>query len=135
MVTSDPLGDERLDDTLVTGFAALEEGSLDEALERFKSALRRGPHTAEREAIIRCGLSESFYRLGSTTEQLNAICKYDNFPDFVRLSEHTQVRVLIRLGWAHSANNDIPRSIALFNQAIRIARRLEDQSGIGECCF
>jgi DNA-binding NtrC family response regulator/tetratricopeptide (TPR) repeat protein len=43
--------------------------------------------------------------------------------------------VLIRLGWGYSVNNDIPRAIALFNQAMQIARRLEDHSGMGACFF
>ena len=30
---------------------------------------------------------------------------------------------------------DIPRAIALFNQAMRIARRLEDRASIGACYF
>ena len=135
MVTSDPLGDKRLDDAVAAGHAALEEGLLDHALDCFRSALRRGPHTTEREALIRCGLSETFDRLGKPREQLEAIAKYDNFPDFVRLSERTQMRALIRLGWGHSAQGDNPRAIALFNQALRIARRLEDQAGVGECYF
>jgi hydrogenase-4 transcriptional activator len=135
MVTSDPFGDKRLDDALAAGHTALEEGLLDEALDSFRSALRRGPHTAEREALIRSGLSETFERSGKPREQLDAISKYDNFPDFVRLPEHTQMLVLIRMGSAHSANNEIPRAIALFNQAMRIARRLQDQQGIGACYF
>ncbi|HWC78100.1 MAG TPA: tetratricopeptide repeat protein, partial [Blastocatellia bacterium] len=135
MVTSDPLGDKSANDPLVAGDAALEDGLLDMALECFRSALRRGPLTVEREALTRCGLSEAFGRFGKPREQLEAIAKYDNFPDFIRLSEPTRVRVLIRLGWAHSSNDDIPRAIALFNQAVRIARRLEDQRGIGACYF
>jgi DNA-binding NtrC family response regulator/tetratricopeptide (TPR) repeat protein len=135
MVTSDPFGDKRLDDALAAGHTALEEGLVDEALDSFRSALRRGPHTAEREALIRSGLSETFERCGKSREQLDAISKYDNFPDFVRLPEPTQMLVLIRMGSAHSANNEIPRAIALFNQAMRIARRLQDQQGIGACYF
>jgi DNA-binding NtrC family response regulator/tetratricopeptide (TPR) repeat protein len=135
MVTSDPFGDKRLDDALAAGHAALDEGLLDEAIDLFKMALRRGANTPEREALIRCGLSEAFERCGEGRDQLEAISKYDNFPDFVRLPERTQMRVLIRLGWAHSVNNEIPRAIALFNQAIRVARRLEDEAGIGGCYF
>ena len=135
MVTSDPFGDKRLDDALAAGHAALDEGLIDEAIDFFKAALRRGANTPEREALIRCGLSEAFERCGEARDQLGAISKYDNFPDFVRLPERTQMRVLIRLGWAHSTNNEIPRAIALFNQAIRVARRLEDEGGIGGCYF
>src|SRR6185436_2778074 len=135
MVTSDPFGDKRLDDALAAGHAALDDGLLDEAIDLFKMALRRGANTPEREALIRCGLSEAFERCGEGRDQLEAISKYDNFPDFVRLPERTQMRVLIRLGWAHSVNNEIPRAIALFNQAIRVARRLEDEAGIGGCYF
>ncbi len=135
MVTSDPFGDKRLDDALAAGHAALDEGLLDEAIDFFKTALRRGTNTPEREALICCGLSEAFERCGEARDQLEAISKYDNFPDFVRLPERTQMRVLIRLGWAHSVNNEIPRAIALFNQAIRVARRLEDEAGIGGCYF
>ncbi|HXG66567.1 MAG TPA: sigma 54-interacting transcriptional regulator, partial [Blastocatellia bacterium] len=52
-----------------------------------------------------------------------------------RLSEHAQTRVLIRLGWGYSLNDDIPRAIALFNQAMDIARRRGDDSGLGEIYF
>ena len=45
------------------------------------------------------------------------------------------MQVLVRLGWGHSYSNDIPRAIALFNQAMRIARRLEDKASIGTCYF
>ena len=116
MVTSDTFGDKRLDDALAAGHAALDEGLIDEAIDFFKVALRRGTNTPEREALIRCGLSEAFERRGEGRDQLEAISKYDNFPDFVRLPERTQMRVLIRLGWAHSVNNEIPRAIALFNR-------------------
>ena len=42
---------------------------------------------------------------------------------------------LIRLGWGYSFNNDLPRAIALFNQALQIARRLKDHAGLGACFF
>jgi DNA-binding NtrC family response regulator/tetratricopeptide (TPR) repeat protein len=134
MVTSDPLG-KRADDDYACGLAALEAGRFEEAIDYFRSALHKAHHSAEQEALIRCGLSEALERCGKTEEQLKTVAKYDNFADFVRLPERIQMEALIRLGWAHSADDNIPRAIALFNQAIRIARRLEDQSGIGACYF
>ncbi|HJQ70082.1 MAG TPA: sigma 54-interacting transcriptional regulator [Blastocatellia bacterium] len=125
----------RVEDAVAAGQEALEDSRFEEAATYFQSALRMGPHPLEQEAVIRCKLSLAFEKRGMNREQMEAVSKYHNFADFVRLSEQVQMQVLIRLGWGHSYNNDIPRAIALFNQAMRIARRLEDKVSIGICFF
>jgi len=135
MAMRGPPGGSRLEEAVVAGHTAIEESRFEDAVLHFKSALRIGPRNPEEEALIRCGLSQALGRRGLAREQLDAVSKYDNFPKFVQLTEKTQMLVLIRLGWAFSFNNDVPRAIALFNQAIRIARRLNDDAGVGECFF
>jgi hydrogenase-4 transcriptional activator len=134
-VPSHPLSDNRAQEAILAGQAALEESRYEEASDYFKSALRMGTRSSEEEARVRCQLSESLEKRGLYREALNAVVKYDKLPEFVRLSDRTQMLVLIRLGWSNSFSNDIPRAIALFNQAIEIARRLDDDAGIGECYF
>ncbi|HLG14581.1 MAG TPA: sigma 54-interacting transcriptional regulator [Blastocatellia bacterium] len=135
MASRDVLGSHRIEEAMAAGQAALDDSRLEEAVDHFRSALKMGPRSAEAEALIRCSLSEALEKRGMHIEQLDAVAKYDSFPDFVRLSERTQMRVLVRLGWAHSFNNNIPRAIALFNQAMPIAQRLKDNAWIGGCYF
>ncbi|HSE97967.1 MAG TPA: tetratricopeptide repeat protein, partial [Blastocatellia bacterium] len=135
MASRDPLGKRRVSDLVAAGQAALEESRFEEATNHFRAALKAGTGSAEDEALIRCQLSEALEKRGLNNEQLEAVARYDKFSEFARLSEHTQMLVLIRLGWGYSVNNDIPRAIALFNQAMQIARRLEDHSGLGACFF
>ena len=133
MVTRDPMSSQRVEEVVASGQSALDDSRFEEAENRFKAALRLGPRTSEEEALIRCKLSSALEKRGMNREQLEAVERYENFGDFVRLSERTQMLVLISLGWAHAVNNDIPRSIALFNQAISIARKLDDHAGMGAC--
>ncbi len=135
MASKNPFSSHRVEDAIVAGQEALDDSRFEEAVTHFQSALRMGPHPLEQEAVIRCKLSLALEKRGMNREQMDAVAKYDNFADFVRLSEQVQMQVLIRLGWGHSYSNDIPRAIALFNQAMRIARRLEDRSSIGACYF
>ncbi|HET8674760.1 MAG TPA: sigma 54-interacting transcriptional regulator [Blastocatellia bacterium] len=135
MASRNPFTSSRVEDAVAAGQEALEDSRFEEAATHFQSALRMGPHPLEQEAIIRCKLSLAFEKRGMNREQMEAVSKYDNFADFVRLSEQIQMQVLVRLGWGHSYSNDIPRAIALFNQAMRIARRLEDRASIGACYF
>jgi hydrogenase-4 transcriptional activator len=134
MATHNYLGIPSLQDVIDAGKAALEESRFEEAANHFSSALRLAPSSDE-EALIRALLSDAFYKRGMSREQLEAVIKYTNFSDFARLSESMQMFVLIRLGWAFTFNNDIPRAIAFFNQALPIAQRLEDHKGIGDCYF
>ncbi|HYP25762.1 MAG TPA: sigma 54-interacting transcriptional regulator [Blastocatellia bacterium] len=127
------MSSQRVEEVIASGQSALDDSRFEEAENRFRAALRLGPHTPEEEALIRCKLSSALEKRSLNREQLEVVSKYDNFNDFVRLSERTQMLVLISLGWAHSVNNDIPRSIALFNQAISIARDLDDHAGMGAC--
>ena len=135
MAPSQPLNDGRAQDVAMAGQIALEESRFEEASEYFKRALRMGVFSAEEEALLRCQLSESFEKRGLYREALEAVSKYEKMPEFVRLSDPTQMSTLIRLGWSCSFVNDIPKSIALFNQAMYIARRLDDDAGIGACCL
>ncbi|HET9530631.1 MAG TPA: tetratricopeptide repeat protein, partial [Blastocatellia bacterium] len=135
MASRDLLSNRRVSDIVAAGEAAVEESRFEEAANHFRTALRMGTASAEEEAHIRCQLSEALEKRGLNAEQLEAVARYDKFSEFSRLSERTQMLVLIRLGWGYSVNNDIPRSIALFNQAMQIARRLEDHSGLGACFF
>lgn len=125
----------RPEEALSAGQEALESGRFEEAAAFFRSALRVDRLSANEEAIVRCHLSEALEKRGLNREQLDTVAKYENFARFARLPESTQLLVLIRLGWAHSLNNDIPRAVAYFNQGMRIARRLDDPAGIGGCYF
>jgi len=135
MAPSQPLNYGRAQDVAMAGQIALEESRFEEASEYFKRALRMGVFSVEEEAQLRCQLSESFEKRGLYREALEAVSKYEKMPEFVRLSNPTQMSTLIRLGWSCSFVNDIPKSIALFNQALYIARRLDDDAGIGACCL
>jgi DNA-binding NtrC family response regulator/Tfp pilus assembly protein PilF len=135
MASKNSFSSHRVEGAIVAGQEALEDSRFEEAATHFQSALRMGPHPLEQEAIIRCKLSLALEKRGMNREQMEAVAKYDSFADFVRLSEQVQMQVLIRLGWGHSYSNDIPRAIAIFNQARRIARRLEDRASIGACYF
>jgi hydrogenase-4 transcriptional activator len=134
MATHNYLGIPSLQDAIDAGKAALDESRFEEAANHFTSALRMAP-SADEEALLRSLLSDAFYKRGMSREQLDAVNKYTNFSDFARLSESMQMFVLIRLGWSFTFNNDIPRAIAFFNQALPIAQRLEDHKGIGDCYF
>lgn len=134
MASHNYLGIPSIQNIIDAGKAALEESRFEEAANHFLSALRMAPSSDE-EAYIRALLSDAFYKRGMSREQLEAVTKYTNFSDFARLSESTQMFVLIRLGWAFTFNNEIPRAIAFFNQALPIAQRLEDNKGIGDCFF
>jgi hydrogenase-4 transcriptional activator len=133
MVTRDPMSSQRVEEVIASGQSALYDSRFEEAENRFRAALRMGPLSIEEEALIRCKLSSALEKRSLNREQLEVVSKYGNSSDFDRLTERTQMLVLISLGWAHSVNNDIPRSIALFNQAIVMARSLDDHAGMGAC--
>jgi hydrogenase-4 transcriptional activator len=135
MESRDFLGRYRIEDDVSAGQTALEESRFEEATNYFRSALRKGAPLSEDEARIRCLLSEALEKRGLHREHLEVVSKYEKLAEFSRLSEHSQMLTLIRLGWGYSFNNDLPRAIALFNQALQIARRLEDHSGLGACFF
>jgi pentatricopeptide repeat protein len=119
---------------LQTAKTAHEESRYDDAVNLLQSALRSAT-SSEAEAEIRCLLSSAYHRIGSLRRQLEVISKYDKPTTFNRLSESAQMQVLVRLGWAYQQNYDVPRAIALFNQAMGIARNLQDERGIGDCHF
>ncbi|HYL99923.1 MAG TPA: tetratricopeptide repeat protein, partial [Blastocatellia bacterium] len=131
----DPSRFSRLEETVTAGQAALEGSRFEEAASYFKAALRLGSRNADEESLIRCDLSEALGKRGLGKEQLEAVAKYDIPSELNRLTEAAQMKVLIRLGWAHSLNNDVPRSIGLFNQAMRLARALDDDAGMGACDY
>jgi hydrogenase-4 transcriptional activator len=135
MVTRNSQFSKRVDETMAAAHSALEDGRFEEASGYFAAALKQGPLAPGEEAGIRCGFSLSLEKRGLHREQLEIVSKYETLANFSRLSEQTQMLVLIRLGWAYSFNNDIPRAIALFNQSMNIARGLEDEEGIGFCYF
>ena len=135
MTPSNPLGNDRAQDAISAGETALEESRYQEASEHFKRALRMGASGHEQEAHLRCRLSESFEKRGLYREALEAVGKYEKMPEFVRLSARAQMSILIRLGWSYTFIDNIPRSIAFFNQALTAARTLDDDAGIGACCF
>lgn len=125
---------DRFEEVVAAGQTALDSGRFEEAAHLFSAALR-GRNSANDEALIRCRLSEALEKRGLNHEQLEAVAKYDDVSKQLRLPDNTQMLVLIRLGWAHSLLDDVPRAIALFNQAMRIARRINDDAGIGACHF
>jgi len=124
-----------IDQTLAHGRAAMEESRFEDAANYFRSALRMAPQSGDDEALIRCELSEALEKRGLGREQLEAVAKYETAAEFARLSERVQLQVLIRLAWSMSINNDVPRAIALFNQAMKVARERQDDSAIGACYF
>lgn len=135
MAPSNPLSNNRAQDEISAGQAALEQSRYQDASEHFKKALRMGAPSSEDEADLRCRLSESFEKRGLYREALDAVGKYERMPEFVRLSDRAQMSILIRLGWSYVFISNIPRSIAFFNQAMTVARRLDDDEGSGACCL
>jgi len=135
MASRDVLRNPRIEDALAAGQAALEESRFEDAANHLRSALRMGARSGEEEVLIRTLLSEAFEKRGLNREQIDAVAKYEKLAEFSRLSERNKMLVLVRLGWGYSFGNDLPRAIALFNQAMKIARTLEDHSGIGACYF
>jgi len=113
---------------------AHDESRYDDAATLLLSALSNATG-AEVEAEVRCLLSSAYHRLGSLRRQLEVIAKYDKPANFNRLSEASQMEVLVRLGWAHQQNYEVPLAIALFNQALGIARNRQDERGMGDCHF
>jgi hydrogenase-4 transcriptional activator len=135
MATRDILRAQSFEEAFAAGKVSLEESRFEEATTYFRAALKRGGWSGEDEAHVRCYLCLSLEKRGLYAEQLEAVAKYERPLELDRLSEHTRMEVLIRIGWSYSFNNDLPRAIALFNQAIQIARKLEDQAGLGACYF
>ncbi|MEK6303409.1 MAG: sigma 54-interacting transcriptional regulator [Acidobacteriota bacterium] len=135
MASRDVLRNPRVEDALAAGQAALEESRFEDAANHLRSALRMGARSGEEEVLIRTLLSEAFEKRGLNREQIDAVAKYEKLAEFSRLSERNKMLVLVRLGWGYSFGYDLPRAIALFNQAMKIARTLEDHSGIGACYF
>ena len=119
----------------MAGQAAMESSRFEEAANHLRSALKLGPRTPDEEAVIRVELSEALGKRGLSREQLEAVTKYDKASEVARLTDKNQMLVLIRLGWAYSFNNDVPQAIARFNQAMKLARRLNDDAGVGACYF
>jgi hydrogenase-4 transcriptional activator len=135
MATREAPGSHRIDEAVAAGQTAMDESRFEEAANHFRSALRLGSRSGDEEAQIRCLLSVALEKRGLNPEQLEAVSKYEKPIDFARLSEALQMSVLIRLGWGYCFNNDIPRSIALFNQALHLARAVDDHAQLGECYF
>lgn len=135
MATRDVIGSHRIEEAVASGQAALDESRFEEAANHLKSALRIGARSNDEEARIRCLLSIALEKRGLNPEQLEAVSKYEKPADFNRLPEVSQMSVLIRLGLGHCFNNDIPRAIAFFNQALPLARAAGDHAQMGECYF
>ncbi|MFL6214555.1 MAG: sigma 54-interacting transcriptional regulator [Blastocatellia bacterium] len=135
MATRDILRAQSFEQAFAAGRAAFEESRFEEATNYFRAALKRGGWTGEEEAQARGFLCLSLEKRGLHTEQLEAVAKYERPQELDRLAERTRMDMLIRLGWSYSLTNDLPRAIALFNQALQIARKLEDQAGLGACYF
>ncbi|HJQ25712.1 MAG TPA: sigma 54-interacting transcriptional regulator [Blastocatellia bacterium] len=135
MATRDILRAQSFEEAFAAGRAALDESRFEDATNYFRAALKRGGWSGEDEARVRCHLADSLEKRGLYVEQLDAVAKYERPHEIERLPERMRMEVLIRLGWGYSFNNDLPRAIALFNQAIQIARQLEDPAGMGACYF
>jgi DNA-binding NtrC family response regulator/tetratricopeptide (TPR) repeat protein len=135
LMASREVSGHRIDDAVAAGQAALEQSRFEEAANQFRSALRTGPRSSDEEAQIRCLLSVTLEKRGLYPEQLEGVSKYEKPANLARLAEADQMFVLIRLGWGYCLNDDIPRSIAFFNQALQLARKTSDHALIGECYF
>src|SRR5215470_3345661 len=92
----------RIADALAAGRTAMEESRFEDAATQFRAALRMAPGTGDEEALIRCDLSEALEKRALNREQLDAVAKYENSNELSKLSEQTQMLVLIRLGWSMS---------------------------------
>jgi DNA-binding NtrC family response regulator/tetratricopeptide (TPR) repeat protein len=134
-MASREVSSHRIEDAVAAGQAALEQSRFEEAASQFRSALRMGPRSTDEEAQIRCQLSVALDKRGLYPEQLEAVSKYEKPANLARLAEAGQMFVLIRLGWGYCLNDDIPRSIAFFNQALQLARKTSNHALIGECYF
>src|SRR4030095_4138412 len=135
MASRDVFGSHRIEEAVAAGQAALDESRFEEAATHLKSALKIGARSVDEEAQIRCLLRIALEKRGLNPEQLEVVAKYEKPADFNRLSETTQMSVLIRLGLGYCFNNDIPRSIAIFNQALHLTRLAGDHAQMGECYF
>jgi hydrogenase-4 transcriptional activator len=135
MATRDILRAQSFGEAFAAGKISLDESRFEEASNYFRAALKRGGWSGDDEARARCYLSDSLEKRGLYVEQLETVAKYERPHELDRLPEPVRMEVLIRLGWGYSYNNDLPRAIALFNQAIQIARNLEDHAGMGACYF
>ena len=118
MAIKEAPGSLRIDEAVASGQTAMDESRFEEAANHLRSALRLGSRSSDEEAQIRCVLSVALEKRGLNPEQLEAVSKYEKPTDFARLSAAHRMSVLIRLGWGYCFNNDIPRSIALFNQGL-----------------
>jgi hydrogenase-4 transcriptional activator len=134
-MASREVSSHRIEDAVAAGQSELEQSRFEAAANSFRYALRIGPRSNDEEAQIRCLLSIALEKRSLNREQLEAVAKYENPTDFGRLSEPSQMAVLARLGWGYCFTNDIPRSVAYFNQSLQIARKSNDHAFIGECYF
>ena len=123
----------RFDRDFHAGIAAFDEGNFQEAVNRFQAALRAGVGHRETEAEIRWRLSDALVKLGRRGVTLAAVLKYEDAEEFAALGPALQTRVLLRLGWGRIFNNEVPRAIATFNQALQLARNIDDPGLTGEC--
>jgi hydrogenase-4 transcriptional activator len=135
MATREAYDSHRIDGAISLGKAALEEARYSDAANAFRSAMKMGPRSSDEEAEIRCLLSVALEPQSLSREQLEIVSKYEKPVEFARLSASSQINVLIRIGFGYSYNNDIPRAIAIFNQALHLAREAGDHAQIGECYF
>src|SRR5262249_458243 len=135
MAIREASGSQRIDEAVTAGQTALDQSRFEEAANHLKSALRLGPRSVDEEAEIRCLLSLALENRGLNSEQIEEISNNERQADFGRLAEASETGVLIRLGWGYCFNNDIPKSIAIFNQALQLSRAADDHVQIGECYF
>src|SRR6185503_18025776 len=112
MATREASDSHRVEAPFASGKAALEESRHEEAANLFRAALRMGPRSIDEEAEIRCNLSLALEQLSLAREQLEVISKYEKPVEFGRLSQASQISVLIRFGFGYSYNNDIPRRLS-----------------------
>jgi DNA-binding NtrC family response regulator/tetratricopeptide (TPR) repeat protein len=128
-------GKQAVDSVIASGQQAFDQSRFEDAVNEFRAALRLGTGSPDEEARVRCRLSEALEKRSLYREQLEVISRYEKAAEFDRLSEPLRMLMLIRLGWGYSLNDDIPRAIALFNDAMQIAERMNDSAGMGACYF
>src|SRR5688572_11853531 len=97
-----PSGKDPVEGVILAGQRALEETRFEDAVTEFRSALRVGTRSSEEEALVRCRLSEALEKRSLYRDQLKVVARYEKPSEFVRLSERTQMLMLIRLGWGYS---------------------------------
>ncbi|MEW6732463.1 MAG: sigma 54-interacting transcriptional regulator [Acidobacteriota bacterium] len=93
--------------------------------------LEQGIEDTEREAALRCLLSEALCELGRYEMAAKALSCYEM--ESVMLSEESQAKVALCLGESSSRLNQNPKAIAKLSEALRLFTILSNAEGVTRC--